>query len=315
MGELAALLSAMVWAATSVMLTSLTSRTQPIVLSALRLTVGSAALALTLLASGQFHSYGDATTLEILGVMGSGVVGYAFGDTLYIRVLGLLGLQKAFPISMALYISMTVVGGIVILGEPFKWGLPLGALLIGAGIVLIVVPGAREPDQPLSVVPPAGPALSVFEDLTHSGVADPHPLLGYALLVLVGLFWATATLWLAGARGSLEPVAAGAIRAPAGGLSLLAFALVTRPAAVRASFARRRTILGILVAGLLGTGFGSLMYVYAVSEAGAARTAVLSATAPLMGLPLSMIFLRERFTRRVAAGTLICVAGILAVVA
>jgi drug/metabolite transporter, DME family len=314
MGELAALLSAMVWAATSVMFTSLTSRTQPIVLSALRLTVGSAALALILLASGQFHSYSDATTLGILGVMGSGVVGYAFGDTLYIRVLGLLGLQRAFPISMALYISMTVVGGIVILGEPFKWGLPLGALLIGAGIVLIVVPGAREPDQPLTVVPPAEPALSVFEDLTHSGPADPHPMLGYALLLLVGVCWATATLWLAGARGRLEPVAASAIRAPAGGLSLLAFALVTRPAAVRASFARRRTILGILAAGLVGTGFGSLMYVYAVSEAGAARTAVLSATAPLMGLPLSLIFLRERFTRRVAVGTLICVAGILAVI-
>ena len=315
MGELAALLSAMVWAATSVMLTSLTARTPPIVLSGLRLTIGSVALAGMLLVSGQFHSYGDATLLGLLGVMGSGFLGYAFGDTLYIRVLGLLGLQKAFPISMALYISMTVAGGIVILGEPFKWGLPLGAFLIGAGIVLIVVPGAREPAQPLTVVPPVEPALSAFDDLPHTTSSQPHPMLGYALLILVGVFWAAATLWLAAARGNLEPIATGAIRAPAGGLALLAFALVTRPAAVRAPFSRRATILGIAAAGLIGTAFGSLMYVYAVGEAGAARTAVLSATAPLMGLPLSMLFLRERFTRRIALGTLFCVAGILAVVA
>lgn len=215
---------------------------------------------------------------------------------------------------MALYISMTVVGGVLLLGEPFSWGLPVGAALIGAGIMLIVVPGSREPEQPLPVVPPVEPALAAFDDLPHDAGGAPHPLLGYGLLVLVGIFWAAATLWLAAARGDLEPIAAGAIRAPAGGLSLLAFAVATRRPALRDAFARRGTILGIVAAGLVGTGFGSLMYVYGVSEAGAARTAVLSATAPLMGLPLSILFLRERFTRRVALGTCLCVAGIIFVV-
>ena len=68
------------------------------------------------------------------------------------------------------------------------------------------------------------------------------------------------------------------------------------------------------MAGVIGTGFGSLMYVYAVVHAGAARTAVLSATSPLLALPLSMIFLGERFTTRIGAGTALCVAGIVLVV-
>ncbi len=313
-GELAALISAMVWAFTSVMLTSLTARTAPTVLSGLRLILGSCALLVILLISGEASDYGAATAVGLLGVIGSGFLGYGFGDTLYIRVLGLLGMQKAFPISMALYISMTVAGGIVLLGEPFKWGLPLGALLIGAGISFIVVPGSKGPAQPLPAVPAAEPALNAFDDLPDDAPAEPHPLLGYALLLLVGIFWAAATLWLAGARGDLGAVSAGAIRAPAGGISLLLFAGITQRQRLREPFASRSTLLGIAAAGLIGTGFGSLMYVYAVESAGAARTAVLSATAPLMGLPLSIIFLGERFTGRVAAGTTLCVAGILFVV-
>lgn len=314
-GELAALISAMVWAFTSVMLTSLTARTAPVVLSGLRLTLGSCALLVILFFSGQASDYQAATALGLLGVIGSGFIGYGFGDTLYIRVLGLLGMQKAFPISMALYISMTVVGGIVLLGEPFTWGLPLGALMIAAGISLIVVPGARGPAQPLPAVPAAEPALNAFDDLPDDAPAEPHPMLGYALLVLVGIFWAAATLWLAGARGDLGAVSAGAIRAPAGGISLLLFAGLTQRQRLREPFSNRNTLIGIAAAGLIGTGFGSLMYVYGVEEAGAARTAVLSATAPLMGLPLSIMFLGERFTGRVAAGTALCVAGIVFVVA
>jgi drug/metabolite transporter (DMT)-like permease len=71
---------------------------------------------------------------------------------------------------------------------------------------------------------------------------------------------------------------------------------------------------GIVAIALSGTLFGSLLYVYAVGEAGAATTSVLNATAPLLALPLSMIFLKEPFTRGIAAGTVVCVAGVVLVV-
>lgn len=331
MGEIAALISAITWACTSVLLTTLTARTPPVVISALRLSAACFVLPFILLASGQAGGIADASAWTIFSVIASGVVGYGVGDTVYIHVLGMIGLQRAFPISMALFISLTVVGGIVLLGEPFKWGLPAGALLIGAGVYLIVIPGRRSRGEPQAVVEVAEPALATFPVLGAGSVAvatapapaaasatvvepSASPMLAYGLLVLVGLLWATATLWLAGAKGHLGAIAAGSMRTPAGAVALVTFGMATMPRAMRAPFSDRRQLGGIIAAGLLGTAFGSLMYVYAVVEAGAARTAVLSATAPLMGLPLSIIFLGERMTRRIGIGTLLCVAGILLVV-
>ncbi|MGH7754110.1 MAG: DMT family transporter, partial [Gemmatimonadales bacterium] len=127
-------------------------------------------------------------------------------------------------------------------------------------------------------------------------------------------FWAAASLLLAGKRGDLGAVAAGSIRLPAGAIGLLGFVAVAQRAELAAPFRDRRHLWGIVLAGLIGTGIGSMMYVYAVVEAGAARTAVLSATAPLMGLPLSVLILKEKLDLNVGIGTLLCVFGIALVV-
>ena len=307
--------AAMVWSATSVALTSLSARTAPAVLSALRLAFGSFVLLVLLIFSGQISDLREASAMQLFGVVASGMVGYGLGDTLYIAALARLGMQRTFPATMALYIGLTVVAGVVLLDEPFTWGLPAGALLIGAGVFLVVV-GPRS--SHVSHVPVAESAPAAMGEIPEpprspapSGGAD---YVGYALLLLVGIFWAVATIWLAGSKGDLGAIAAGAIRTPAGAVSLLAFCAASqRPALVR-PFRDRRHIGAIIIAGVVGTGFGSLMYVYAVVHAGAARTAVLSATSPLLALPLSMIFLGERFTARIGAGTALCVVGIVLVV-
>ncbi len=314
MGALAALVAAMIWAGTSVALTSLSSRTSPIVLSGLRLGFGSLVVLIVLAISGQAHDLSAASGATLFGVMASGFIGYGFGDTIYITALKRLGMQRTFPITMALYIGLTVVGGVILLGEPFTWGLPAGALLIAGGIYLIVIPpkGTSQPMPPL----PAEPAASTMAETRPTKTVFAAPgLVGYTLLVLVGVLWTIATLWLASAKGDLGAVAAGAIRTPTGAVALLGFAAATQRPALIAPFRNRNHTLAILGAGMIGTGFGSLMYVYAVVEAGAARTAVLSATSPLMALPLSIIFLGERLTKRIGVGTAVCVAGILLVVA
>jgi len=323
MGELAALMSAMTWSATSVALTALSARTAPAVLSGLRLAVGSLFLLALLVSVGQVSDVRDVSAVTLLGIVGSGFIGYGLGDTTYIRALALLGMQRTFPISMSLYIGLTVIGGVILLGEPFTWGLPAGAALIAAGIYLVVVPSKSQDDIPLPILAAAEPALSNLADLPpaehdavlHPAVRNGFGWQGYALLLGVGVFWATATLWLAGTKGELPAIATAAIRAPAGAMVLLVFAATTQFQNLATPFRRRGHIGAIVAAGFAGTAFGSLLYVYAVVTAGAARTAVLSATSPLMALPLSIIFLGEKFTRRIGAGTLLCVAGIILVVA
>ncbi len=314
MGELAALVAAMVWAGTSVALTSLSARTSPVVLSGLRLGFGSLVVGVVLFFSGQAADLSDASSATLFGVIASGFIGYGLGDTIYILALKRLGMQRTFPITMALFIAMTVAGGVLLLDEPFSWGLPTGALLIGAGVYLIVIPPKGSPGHAMPPVPAEPAAATLAEARAEAAFASPGRL-GYGLLLAVGVFWTAATLWLADAKGDLGPIAAGAIRTPAGAFALLGFAAAMQRPDLAAPFRNRNHLFAILAAGMIGTGLGSLMYVYAVVTAGAARTAVLSATSPLMAMPLSIIFLGERLTTRIGAGTALCVGGILLVVA
>ena len=311
MGELAALLAALTWSATSVALTSLSARTSPVVLSGLRLGFGALVMPIVLWASGESSTIADAPLSTIAQVVASGALGYGLGDTLYILALNRLGMQRTFPVSMALYIGLTVVFGVLLLNEPFSWGLPAGALLIGVGIWLIVIPAAGDapPPPPALAQPEPAPVLVQPAPL----YAAPGPA-GYALLGGVGITWAAATLWLAAASGDLGAIAAGTIRTPAGAVALLGFALAFQRPALAAPLRNPRHLGAIALAGLVGTTIGSLLYVYAVVTAGAARTAILSSTSPLLALPLSVAFLGERLTRRILAGTLLCVAGIVLVV-
>jgi len=95
---------------------------------------------------------------------------------------------------------------------------------------------------------------------------------------------------------------------------LVLYLLAARPQDLRRAAASRLDLAIIAGAGLGGMAAGSLLYVYALLEAGAARAAVLSASSPLFAIPLAMLFLGEALTRRLLAGTAACVLGIALVV-
>jgi drug/metabolite transporter (DMT)-like permease len=292
MGELAALLSAITWSATSVVLTSLTVRVRPLVVSALRLALASLLLPVALILAGQLGDLWTLSLITILGIAGSGILAYAIGDTIYIEALKVVGMQRTFPTTMALYIALTVAGGILVLDEPFEWTLVAGAALICAGIALLV----------------AGPR-------PENGARGRPDSRGLLLLTAVGVFWAAATIWLAHAAEGVGALPANTVRAVTSGAVVLGAAAAVDRRALLIPLRHRTDRYAILVAGLMGTFVGSILYVYAVVEAGAARTATLSATSPLMALPLSVVFLHEPLTRRVLAGTGACVLGIVLVVA
>ena len=303
MGEAAALVAAFTWSATSVAMARLTMSVTPVAMSTLRLVIASLILPFVLLFSGETGQLTAAPMSALVAMLGSGILAYAIGDTLSLSALKRLGIQKAFPITMALFILLTVIGGIVWLGEDFSWTQAVGGVAVGAGIFLIVIP------RQTAVAAPVAPGSPVRR------LRDSSQVVGYSIVVLVGVFWAAATLWLADGRGDLGPFAASALRTPAGAVGMLTFGLVTAPSQLAAPFKRRELILGIAAVAVVGTLFGSLLYVYAVGEAGPGKTSILNACAPLLALPLSILVLKEPFTRLVAAGTIVCVAGIVLVVA
>jgi drug/metabolite transporter (DMT)-like permease len=321
MGAAAALASSFTWALTSVMLTSQSGRMRPLVMSGIRSGTASVALLALLVATGGLTQFDEVTAITVLSMAGSGIMGQAVGDTFYINALGRLGVTRSFPITNSAYPFITFVLAVVLLGEELTWTSPAGGALIVAGITWIVLEQRRGEDG----------AAAVPAEIMR----------GVVFAVLAAAAWATATVWLRGQQGNLDAIGAAAIRIPAASLAVLATLAVSagmarasrtvpaRPrepeealppiagAALDAPEQRPpwRSIAVVGLAGLLGTGLGSVLFIYAVEHIGAAKTAFLTTSAPVFALPMGMIFLSERLTPRIALGTAVTVAGIWLVLA
>lgn len=292
-GEAAALGSAALWALSSIVMGAQTARTPAVVVSAMRGLAG--ALSLILLAgvlyiAGDLSFPGPSTSLALVC---SGMLGLGLGDTIYIRCLGILGVSRAFPISMSAYPLFTFLLAAAVLGESVHPLVLVGGVLIIAGIVLIVS-GERAEHPDGSDEPPADPRRA---------------RLGLGMALLSAGLWAGASVWLRAASDGVDPIAAQTVRTPA------AAALVTGIALGAGHRGRewalsRRTLGALLITGVIGTAAGSVLFVIAVQRAGAGRVSLLASTAPLFALPMATLLLGEKITRRVLAGTGLTIAGI-----
>ena len=224
----------------------------------------------------------------VLSVLGLLVV----GDTLYFRSMDLAGVSWAMPVASVNPLWAVLLASIF-LGEPLSWALVLGALLVIVGVVVV-----SRSAGPLAVDRPVDPG-------------DRRR--GILLALLVSVLWAAGQVALRPATAGIHSVVANSVRQPMGMLMLLGLTLRQgRWRALRRLDRRSWVVIG--VASLVGTGVGSLLFVWAIQLAGAGRTAVLTSTAPLLAIPFSMLWLQERPTRWTLAGTLLTVTGILLVV-
>ena len=76
----------------------------------------------------------------------------------------------------------------------------------------------------------------------------------------------------------------------------------------------RRNVVLAACAGILAYGAAAVGYVTAMQLIGVGRTVLITAIAPILILPFSILILRERLTRYAVAGILTCVAGVYLVV-
>lgn len=290
MGAATALASSALWALTSVLLASQSGRLRPLVMSAIRSLTASLMLIGLLIATAGLVQLKEMTLITGLSMMGSGIIGQAVGDTLYINALGYLGVSRTFPITNSAYPFITFLLAVLLLGEPLTWTLPIGGALIVAGITWIVLEQRRVDAQ-----------ADVKVELVR----------GVAFALAAATAWATATIWLRGQQGDLNALGAASLRIPAASVAVWATIAMTRGRGEQPL--RQLTPRGIAIvalAGVLGTGLGSILFIYSVDEIGAAKTAFLTTSAPVFALPMGVLFLSEKLTPRVLIGTAITIAGI-----
>ncbi len=293
-GVLAGIGSAAIWAVASTMMASSSSRVDALSISAVRGAWGALLLLATvpfLLASGEFSGM-DAGIVAAL--IGSAIVGFVFGDTLYIASLAALGLARAFTVSLGLFVLLTYILAVLVLDEEVTASAAAGSGLILVGVYLVALLGRRG---------------AADEERAVRGWRQLAPGLG--LVAITALLWAVATVWLTDAAEGQGAIAVGAVRLPAAAGVLMIAASVAPRTSLRRRAISRWDHGALLFAGLIGTGLGSLLFIYAVQEAGAGRAAVATAVSPLFAVPLGAIFLGERMSPWVLVGAVVAAAGII----
>jgi drug/metabolite transporter (DMT)-like permease len=291
-GEVYAIVSAFLWALSSTMVKSQTSKMPIILMNALRTVPAMLVYWGFLLATGRI---GEPFSLPLRSwafLGGSTLIGLAVGDLLYFQSMKVIGLGRALPLANV-YPFFTMLLALLFLDERIDWTVAAGAALIVSGAYLLAFPRGTK-------------------GINKRGDGGELDLKGVAMALAAAVCWGTSTVLL---RLGLEDVAvpvANVIRLSI--LAVILFSLAARqgqlaqvPSYLRRE--RRATLGVVLLAGVIGMTLGTFTFLAAVQRAGAARTSILTSAMPLFGVPFSLI-LGERLTARAMLGTALTIGGV-----
>jgi drug/metabolite transporter (DMT)-like permease len=291
LGIVIAFAQAFCWANTTIALRSLSNRLDPFLVNGLRAAVALLVIIPLVFITGGVGDYRLLTLPRMLLLVGSVTLGGVIGDALYVTSLKKIGVSRAFPITNS-YPVFTMLLGALVLGEKITW-----IRVVGMAIVLLGVYFVSRPEE--------------GTEARENGVLLSRRVLieGAIMALITAFLWGSNTVILAiGIRG-LNSAVANSVRVPAVVLfSLLAGAQRKQLGSLR--HLDRHTLGLLLVAGIVGWGIGGWFYLTAVQMVGVSLAAIISATSPIFGVPLSMLFLHEKPTRLTLIGTVLSIVGI-----
>ena len=289
-----ALLTSLAWAVSSIILKSLTDRIDTLSINTIRMWVGSILLLTIVTISGKHPAIFDMPVEALVYVTVSGILAMAIGDTIYIKGLALLDASIAFPISQCAFVVIASLAAILLLDEPYTWVTGIGALLVMGGIYLIASGGNGKAKT------------EGLKSINKKGVF---------IALLAAVIWTASTVTLKIGAEGMDAFLVAAIRISVSAVALTFIAIPKRKQRVLQLRRYGPKTLGLIaIAGVLTYGVAAVGYVSAIQMIGAGKTVLLTASAPLFALPISVIFLSERPTRSTIAGIIISVAGVCLVV-
>jgi len=285
MGELCALGSAVSWAISGILLKPQTERLGAVLLNAWRSLIAALFFFALLPFFGGLEAIRALPLAAWIYFLASVVFVLGIGDTLYLKSLTLVGVARALPLVSTTPL-FTLVLAIMFLSESLTLTNIAGIVVVVLGIILI----SSLPGQERSA-------------------ANPDDQRGVLLALAAAAFWGAGSAVMKPALEGTNPVVANSIRQPL--TALLLFAVSAHSLGTpRLPRYNGRDWLALLAASLVSSGLSSLLYLWGIQFAGAARGASLASTAPLFAVLLSATLLKERVTARIAFGAALTVAGI-----
>ncbi len=289
MGVATGLLATAIYAVSVVVYRSQSDSIRPMAISSIKMWVALAfmtALVVLPIRSEPFYIPQEALAYLILSV----IFGAVLGDYFYLTAQERIGVSYAFPIAMSFPIFTYLLAIAVGLEEPLL-SRSAGILLTVIGVILISKEQGHDEDQ------------SVKRKIDKVGVG---------LALLVAIFFAIGAILLQVGVEDVSPIDGNFVRVAFGSVAFIPMFLIAKQRGMPTP--PKRTVKIISVAGLLGMGLGSLLYVSTIKFVGASITSVLGSLSPLFALPISMVFLKERITRVAMLGVVATIAGVILVV-
>lgn len=246
--------------------------------------------AMLLLALAVLRGWPSLTLEQWLRLAASGLIGILVGDTILYTSLGRLGPRRN-SIIFATNAPMTAVLGYAWLGESLGWRAVAGVALVTAGVALAIAFGGRR------------------DDAHHWESVRGDVRVGVAIGLTAALCHAIGTLIAKPVMAAgVDPVGASAIRV---GVSALGLTIVAarRGRAVFANFTPG-TLALTAASGFVGVAVGMTLLLYGMGHGNTGVIATLSATTPVMVLPLLWIRTRQRPAAGAWWGALIASAGV-----
>jgi drug/metabolite transporter (DMT)-like permease len=285
--ELAALGTATCWATTGILASDAIRSLGAFHFNLIRQVFVTLILAIVVVLSGTL-ALPDWQAVAVLAV--SGVVGILLGDTLNFAAVGRLGPRRAGAI-FALNAPMAAVLGWVILGERLGGQAMLGIAATVGGVALAIMGRPSE----------GAHRLEQISGRFRAGVLFG---LGAALGQATGALIARPYM-----AGGLDPYVGSLIRVGASGLMMgLVATLPLAPPRPRA-VSRQALILTALTA-LIGLLLGMTLFLYALQGSETGIIATLSATSPVIILPLLWLRTGQRPSAKSWAGAALAVFGL-----
>lgn len=312
LGILFASTAAFIWATSSLMVKAQAARVDTLSFNAFRVVVGALFFYLLLPFFGGTQLLAQLTAPTMLALATSVILGFCIGDSIYFWSMTQIGASRAMPIS-GVYPVFTWLLAVPLLHEQVTPQALLGTALVIAALFLLSKEKPADADE-------ANDMLLAPSDGTVPREISPRTrYLAVGGAVFAALMWACATTLLRVGIQMQAPVTlyenvqqtvlVSVFRLTVAALVLVPITQWFKGSRVWASY-RGAGLPRQVALAIYSTGIGSLFFVLGVALAGAARAALLNSASPLIGVLFSWLFLKEKLTRQVWAGTALAIAGV-----
>jgi drug/metabolite transporter (DMT)-like permease len=287
LGELSALLTAILWSGSALIFARASTRINPLQVNVIRLCF---AVLYLLAVIALFHLEVNLTTAQLSNLCISGVIGLALGDTFLFKAFKELGARLSMLI-MSLAPAIAAILAAVMINDTLTSLGVFGMCVTVAGVAIVVL---RES--------PSGPAVVRWDALG----------LFFAFLGAVGQGVGLVFAKMAFNEHDINGFVATGIRIAASLVILIPGSFVSGRLDNPVTLVQkeRRAFLLVAVGAVLGPFLGIACSLIAIAHTSVGAAASIMGTVPVVMLPMVRLIYKERLTKSAVAGALLAVIGV-----